>query len=318
MSTRNSGGDADGDGIETAGESVAAAVEGPLEASWTVESLPDAPEVTLVRVELRNPTAVDRRVRVTNRLGGPVLPPRREGVPERGWTERGYDGTVDAGGRLALGYATPAAVERPPVAVVDDGRADGSGRSESTPEPGTRPEAVVRQLGSPRPPADALPDPSSPEGGDVREPDEGAAGRLRETAVETSSLPTGSAGSADVESAEGSVRESLRSDPTPTDADAPSTAGSDSSDSDGTPESVQRWFAGVERRVERGERLTDASVAEATAVLAAAGGLAAVEGLPNRLAADVEALRRFADRAERLADRAEGTDVPAEALRRLA
>jgi hypothetical protein len=61
--------------------------------------------VTLVRVELRSTVDTDLRVRVANELDGPVLPPRREGVPAAGWDANGFRGIVPGSGRLGVGYA---------------------------------------------------------------------------------------------------------------------------------------------------------------------------------------------------------------------
>ena len=120
-----------------------------MDSDWSVTSL-DGHDVTLVTVDLRNPSPVDRRVRVSNRLDGPVLPPKRAGVPESGWDDDGFGGVVPASGRRTLGYACPAPARRPPVSVVDEGRTD---------EEATDATAVaIRELGDPRPPGDAIPD----------------------------------------------------------------------------------------------------------------------------------------------------------------
>jgi len=120
-----------------------------MESEWSATSLDGRDDVVLVTVDLRNPSAVDRRVRVTNRLDGPVLAPRRAGVPEPGWDDDGFGGVVPADGRLSLGYACPSPMRRPPVSVVDEGRSDG--------EEEDRTAAAIRGLGDPRPPGDAIP-----------------------------------------------------------------------------------------------------------------------------------------------------------------
>ncbi|MFB6161436.1 MAG: hypothetical protein ABEJ61_09715 [Haloferacaceae archaeon] len=83
------------------------------------------------------------------------------------------------------------------------------------------------------------------------------------------------------------------------------------------PDGVASWLADLERRVERGERLTGASVVEAAAVVEDCGGVDAVATLADGLAADERALRALADRVDDLADRAAATEVPVEALRSL-
>ncbi|UPW01963.1 hypothetical protein M0R88_07670 [Halorussus gelatinilyticus] len=122
--------------------------------------------IALVNLVVRNPTDAPRRVRVGNRLDGPVWPPRCEGVPAAGWDDGGFEGVVAARDRRALGYASPVTAERddepavsPPAELVWTERA---GASESGTETGSfadaeTPEGVVRALGDPRPPADAVP-----------------------------------------------------------------------------------------------------------------------------------------------------------------
>jgi hypothetical protein len=91
-----------------------------------------------------------RRVRLRNELAGPLWPPRRQGLPEAGWTDGGFDGVVGPGTH-ALGYATPAPPADPPVTVVTNERVDADERIENSPA------AIVRELGDPTPPREALP-----------------------------------------------------------------------------------------------------------------------------------------------------------------
>jgi hypothetical protein len=220
-----------------------------MDSDWSVTSL-DGHDVTLVTVDLRNPSPVDRHVRVSNRLDGPVLPPKRADVPESGWDEDGFGGVVPAAGRRTLGYACPAPATRPPVSVVDEGRAD---------EEDTDATAVaVRELGDPRPPSDAIPEPEANE------------------SDETGDDP-----------------------PVATDA---------------VPPAVESWLTTVEARIDRGERLTDASVESATAALDATDD---VSELAEQVSADAAALEAVAERAATLAERASAVDVPVETLRRL-
>lgn len=230
-----------------------------MESEWSVRPLEDRDDIALVTVELRNPTAVDRRVRVRNRLDGPVLPPRRAGVPEPGWDEDGFAGVVPSGGRHVLGYACPTAVRRPPIAVVDEGRA-----TDEAAEREASAAAAVRGLDDPRPPAAAVPD--------------------------RSGSPT-------------------------VDGTADGTEGP--GDGGDLPEAVEAWLTAAERRIERGERLTDASVETATDALETAD-CDDVSALDAEVSADVTALRVAAERASSLAERAAAVDVPVAALRRLA
>ena len=246
-----------------------------MDGEWSIRAIDG---VALVTVRGRNPDPVARRLRVENRLDGPVLPPRRRGVPERGWDDAGYEGVVAAGDRFALGYACPAPVERPPVAVTDEGRADESERTDDAAHSGT-PAAAVRRLGRPTPPADAVP--AGPVDGSV----DLTAGSERgcESSADGGTLPAAGAGTGDR-----------------------------------VPDGVELWFDAVAARIERAERLTGGSLGEATTVLEDAGDLAAVEELSAELPSDAAALRAVAERAERLAARADAADVPIDALRRVA
>jgi hypothetical protein len=131
-----------------------------MDSDWSVATLGDREAVCLVTVDLRNPSPVDRRVEVRNRIEGPVLPPRRGGVPEPGWDRDGFEGVVPADDRLVLGYACPGPIDRPPVSVTDVGRASDDGDADDA-------VAAVRELGDPRPPMDATP--AGPATGDGQE-----------------------------------------------------------------------------------------------------------------------------------------------------
>lgn len=214
-----------------------------MDSDWSVRRL-DGHDIALVTVELCNSSPVARQVRVNNRLDGPVLPPRRAGVPESGWDEDGFVGVVPASERRALGYACPAPVDRPPVSVTVDGRADG--------EDGESAATAARELADPRPPRAAVPTVG----------DDEAAKAVEELSP------------------------------------------------------VEDWLAAVECRIERGERLTNASVEEATTALETAG--CDVADLETRLSTDAAELRAVAERAASLAERASAVNVPVEALRRFA
>jgi hypothetical protein len=117
-----------------------------MELDWTTEQ---AGDVTLVRVHLRNERPTDRRVRLRNRLDGPVLPPRRQREPEAGWDRDGVTAVVPAGSATALGYACPAPPAEPPVTAADVGDPDGS----ETGTPSEQPvDEALRRLGDARPP----------------------------------------------------------------------------------------------------------------------------------------------------------------------
>ncbi|ESP88210.1 DUF7857 domain-containing protein [Candidatus Halobonum tyrrellensis] len=277
--------------------------------------------VALVTARVSNPGPVARRVRLVNRLDGPVLPPRRRGAPADGWSAEGFDGVVPAEETLAVGYACPVgegASAGRPLKLADV----------SAPRGTTAPpvERARRDLPPSAPPRDAVPLPDGPQTGRA-DPDE--AGReADDAAADRGAAGSPAPGDATDPTAERDDRASRGDreggdDPAGSPA-APAGDGADGGDgaaagrsSDAT--AVDAYLDTVERRVARGEQLTDASVAEATAALAGSDldGTPVAE-LPDALAADAAALEALAERAERLAERARATDVPVDALRRLA
>lgn len=58
------------------------------------------------------------RVRIENRLAGPVWPPRTDGRPVEGWDSDGVSTTVGVG-TTSLGFATSAPPEEPAVDLVE-------------------------------------------------------------------------------------------------------------------------------------------------------------------------------------------------------
>lgn len=135
---------------------------------WTVRD--ETP--TLVELLVSNDRS-PMRVRIANRLDGPVWPPRRRGVPASGWDADGVTCTLSSGERRGLGYASPASPADPPAEIVRTEPvlpdADRSGRStprfdgqdlpdlSDVPDVDATPAGVVRALGDPRPPRDAVP-----------------------------------------------------------------------------------------------------------------------------------------------------------------
>lgn len=113
--------------------------------------------VTLVTVALTD-VAEPTRATLENRLDGPVWPPRRQGLPEAGWTDTGFEAVLESG-RHAFGYASPAPPADPAVELVD---ATPAPDAEPARERRETPAGVTRNLGDPSPPLDALPSPSSP------------------------------------------------------------------------------------------------------------------------------------------------------------
>lgn len=232
--------------------------------------------ITLVRIELRSEVDAALEVRVSNELDGPVLPPRREGVPAAGWDRDGFRGVVPREGRLGLGYACPTAPDD--VASDDDavsieplGPPDGDA-GDSDPV-----SAAVRSLGRAGPPADAVPatagDGRARGGTDAREENQRS------------------------DDANGGIGRKERR--TETD---------DANGGTDHPPAVDRWLDRVETRLERAERLTDASADEAAATLEACGGIDAVADLPETVTADAEALRAVRARIDDLESRAAAAD----------
>lgn len=143
--------------------------------------------ITLVELDVTNPTRTTRRVRIENTLAGEILPPRRHGTPVKGWDEEGVTLSIDAGEHRALGYACQAEAQDPPARIVGSEPTDGTDTSTRTPE------TVVAALGDPRPPRDVV----KPEGRGVPSAPEQNGGTAETTAGDEESRkrdrPTGTA-----------------------------------------------------------------------------------------------------------------------------
>ncbi len=239
--------------------------------------------VTLVRLLVTSEAT--ERVRVTNCLDGPVWPPRRQGVPEEGWDEEGFEGVVEADGRLVLGYATPAEPCEPPARLTSpSGERAGAVTARE----------VVRTLGDPAPPRDAVSPVDDSGSEDVSGTDTGC--------HSTAPGPTGR-----LEQWEWGPEESDESE-----KESDESAGVD-------PEAVTAWLDDVETRLGEAERLAEVtSVEEATETLAAIGGREGIAHLQTSLDADRERIKGVGDRCEALAARLEAVEVPVETLERLA
>ncbi|WP_318568314.1 hypothetical protein [Salinigranum marinum] len=254
---------------------------GALVVDWHVSRVN---ETTLVTVRVENTRTHPRRVRIDNLLDGPVSPPRRRGVAERGWDDDGLTCSLAGGERMSVGYACRAPPARPPISVRDD-----PANEETTP-PAV--ERALRSLGDHAPPRAALPDDSErrpdPDRRDGPVPADTADGAdaVESAADEPGSSPAANAGIDEVESA----AHGDRSPPS-------------------VPTTVAAWFAAVEARLETADRLAG-DLREATPVVASLGGRAGVETLAATLDDDSAALRRVAVRATALADRVDETDVP--------
>lgn len=263
--------------------------------------------VTLVELTVTNDAAGPRRVRVRSTV--PVLPPRRRGVPAAGWTEDADDEVVvlelAPGERRGVGYASPSVAE-PPAELLE--ATVPKAPSAPAPIPGTpsvepTPAGVVRELPSSLPPREAVPD----GGGDEDDGDPGTGEQTPE--------PSGSTGTTDGRDGE---RGSGDGTVAPAGEWEWGSASDDTTAGAAPPAEVTEWFDGVAERIDTARALAAAdTVPAATERVAAAGGVAAVEQLADSVDADPRRLRRLAARAERLAERAEGLDVPVAELRQL-
>ncbi|WP_336024224.1 hypothetical protein [Halobellus salinisoli] len=226
--------------------------------------------VTLVWIELRSTVAVDVRVRIRNELDGPILPPRAAGVPATGWDADGFSGAVPGSGSLGVGYACPA----------------------SSPPDGSDATAVsIEVLG----PVDGCELASDGTADEKSSDSVTAAIRSLGRARPPADVVVGEPG--------------FNADDSLVGLEPDESAGRDGSAADAVPVAVEAWLDAVETRVEHAERLTDATAADATAVLADRGGADALVGLPEAIAADEATLRAVASRVADLADRADATDA---------
>lgn len=258
--------------------------------SLTCETTRDG-GVTLVTAQVTNSDR-RRRVRLEHDADGAVWPPRTDGVPAAGWDGATFECVLAAGERRAVGYATPAPVEDP-LTVVTTEPVDGdpvadpaepTGPTDGVPTVADDPAGVIRALGSPVPPRDAVPDADPP------------AARSRETEGSDSSVEQDTVDATDAATA------SVGPDPTAVDVET----------------AVDEWLSGIERRLAAAEELSaSASVRTATPVVRELGGLAGVRDVAADRDAEADRLREVAERATALADRAESVTLPVETLERL-
>ncbi|WP_247010287.1 DUF7857 domain-containing protein [Halorientalis litorea] len=233
------------------------------------------------------------RVRVENCLDGPVWPPRDGGVPAEGWDEAGFETTLAAAETRPVGYATPAAPADEPMRIVettavDPDRTDAFGSRGDVPSVAAEPDAVVRELGDPRPPRDAVPLPDVPAETDC----------AAETANEHADGSTGG----------GETR-------TGTATDEATAHGRSETQQAAT---LADLFDGVEERIDIAERLSgETTLAAAAATVTEAEAFDGLGDVADQLAADADRLRRIERRAAALAERAETADVPTETVARL-
>lgn len=266
--------------------------------------------VTLVTARLQG-AGVAQRVRLANRLDGPVWPPRRNGVPEEGWKEGSYETVVPADQTVAVGYASPAPPTDDPLQIAEQTIVDQRDDHEAT-----TPADVLRELGDPSPPRDAVPIPITEEsdgstqadlaagpqgtsnGGPPKDGDD--ADRL---SGDPARDPESTRPARAWEPVRGVPGQEMQAQETPCQA----------------PAAVHGWLDTVEERVETAERLAAAdTLPEATEALRAAGSLAQAEDLVETLQDEEATLEAIASRADRLAQRSTESDVPLATFERLA
>jgi len=302
--------------------------------------------VCFVACRVRNDADVPRRVRIDSRLNGPALPPRRSGVPEAGWDRDGVTLRLESRETRGVGFASPATPVDPPATVVGVDTLDSVDPPDATDvtheDGGLEVAEAIRTLGTHRPPRAAVRasgpavqagSPADSEPATATQHDD-SVGSTDQENPESVSVRRVAEGDGDSASEYSSVRPHADENENGPGADADEEGpriegpradeeegGSDVDDGGGSspigPVRLDQWFAAVERRVDRAERLADADLDAATEHVAAIGGLDAVTALDERVDADAALLRRVSDRAAELADRAEATDAPVAALERL-
>jgi|AntRauMinimDraft_4_1070384.scaffolds.fasta_scaffold00127_10 hypothetical protein len=298
-----------------------------MELTWTVER--DG-SVSLVRCRVHNDSAVRQRVRIESRLDGPVLPPRRAGIPEVGWDASGVTLCLEPDGRRAIGFAVPAATDPsppndgpsvqsadPPVEVVDSTAVDSTATEPAPTDAsitrGGADSVIERQsesavTGALRELADHRPPRAAVNGGSIVDSRDDTGERIDEgdtdegdinerNITESDANESGAETDGDAEEQRNHVRSEVSSP---------------------NVNALDEWFDAIERRLERAEQLTDADLATATAVVETTGGIDGVAALDDHLDDDAERLRKLSERASSLATRVEATDAPIEALERLA
>lgn len=292
--------------------------------------------VALVTCRIRNRTPVPRGVRVIDRLDGPTLPPRSNGVSAAGWTDSTHETVVPAGETTAVGYACPLgddatvreSVEEP--VELDAVGAPAIGRSE---EDNTEQlVAHARRLGDSRPPRDAIPEPECDAGGAGGDGNTGVtADTGGDTAVDadrttadtdrtaasddSTAAETGCSAASDDSTTKDTDRTTTDTDSTTTDTDSTTTAQTPLADGI-CPVPVETYFDRAAVRIQRAEATTDGSVESVAAAFRQSHHTPVT--LEQAVARDEAALRAIAERAAELADRAAETDVPVDSLRRLA
>ena len=302
-----------------------------VDLSWTVDQ---ADGVWFVSCLLSNPTDVTRRVRLDSCLDGPVLPPRRRGVPEPGWDATGVTLSLESGERRGVGFACPV----PPNNTTDEDRIDDEDdaddedriddKNDTTDEDRIDDEDGIDRAITPTDPPVAITDCAPADSDELASSATAAAavrrlGDHRPPRAVVADVPADAAATTTTAS---TAATATNETPPTADTALHAMVGGGTDDSrpangvtgSGAVAASAAWLDAVEERVERAERLTDADLETATTVLERTGGAKAAVDLARRVDADASQLRRLADRASSLAARAAATDVPVEPLESLA
>lgn len=276
--------------------------------------------VALVTCRIRNRTPVPRGVRVIDRLDGPTLPPRSNGVSAAGWTDSTHETVVPAGETTAVGYACPLgddatvreSVEEPveldAVGAPAIGQSDGDDTEQLV--------AHARRLGDSRPPRDAIPEPEYDAGGAGGDDNAGVTADTGCSAADTdqTTAHTDSTAAGDDSTATETDRTAADTDRTAAHTDRTTTAQTPLADGI-CPVPVETYFDRAAVRIQRAEATTDGSVESVAAAFRQSHHTPVT--LEQAVARDEAALRAIAERAAELADRAAETEVPVDSLRRL-
>lgn len=209
--------------------------------------------VTLVEVVVENDDRWPRRVRITSELDGPMWPPRTRGVPEPEFDGGTISTRVGPGERRSFGFASPAEPVEPPVSVASDPAATDGGEA-------IAPADLIRVLGDPRPPRDAVPGAGNGAGGPAD--DERADGERGAKPTDPACSSRGSRGRTSVDE-----RERVGSAATPERDRRPRSA-------PGPPPAVGAWLAAVQTRIDDGRDGTAPDPRVLRAVADRAGSLA--------------------------------------------
>ncbi|WP_096390487.1 DUF7857 domain-containing protein [Halopenitus persicus] len=268
-----------------------------MDLSWNVERRGGLAVVTCV---LCNDAPAEKRVRLRNDLEGPVVPPRRRGVPESGWDRDGYTCRVNGNSTVGFGYVCPAltSVDRRPMTIEsvedvddeDDGTAAGGTETDDAATESAVASAI-RTLDDHRPPRGSVP--SDGNGGGGEPVDAGESGK-----VPTEETPTGKP---------------------PTEDGANGMTSIDEKSINGeAPARIEDRIDAVGDDLDRLGRLTDADLETAASVVAESGDLQTLESDVDRLAAAIDELRTLRDRIDEVIERHDRLETPIEALRRIA